>query len=47
MPLLIVDRDGVINEDSEDYIKSPAEWIAIPGSLEALAQASQAGTAKR
>ncbi len=43
MPLLIVDRDGVINEDSEDYIKSPAEWIAIPGSLEALAQASQAG----
>jgi D-glycero-D-manno-heptose 1,7-bisphosphate phosphatase len=43
MPLLIVDRDGVINHDSEDYIKSPAEWMPIAGSLEALARASQAG----
>jgi D-glycero-D-manno-heptose 1,7-bisphosphate phosphatase len=43
MPLLIVDRDGVINEDSESYIKSPAEWIPVPGSPEALAKATQAG----
>lgn len=34
--LIILDRDGVINFDSPDYIKSPDEWIAIPGSLEAI-----------
>ena len=38
MQLVILDRDGVINEDSDDYIKSPAEWIPIPGSLEAIAR---------
>ena len=38
MALIILDRDGVINEDSDDYIKSPAEWNAIPGSLEAIAR---------
>lgn len=43
MRLLIVDRDGVINEDSADFIKSPEEWRAIPGSLEALAAATQMG----
>lgn len=43
MRLLILDRDGVINEDSDDYIKSPEEWHAIPGSLEAIARASRAG----
>lgn len=43
MKLVILDRDGVINEDSEDYIKSPEEWRPIPGSLEAIAQLSQAG----
>jgi D-glycero-D-manno-heptose 1,7-bisphosphate phosphatase len=43
MRLLIVDRDGVINEDSPEFIKSPAEWIPIPGSLEALAAATQMG----
>lgn len=37
MSLIILDRDGVINEDSDDYIKSPDEWHAIPGSLEAIA----------
>jgi D-glycero-D-manno-heptose 1,7-bisphosphate phosphatase len=36
MKLIILDRDGVINYDSKDYIKSPYEWQAIPGSLEAI-----------
>ncbi|HEC11793.1 MAG TPA: D-glycero-beta-D-manno-heptose 1,7-bisphosphate 7-phosphatase [Acidiferrobacteraceae bacterium] len=36
MRLVILDRDGVINEDSDDFIKSPEEWIPIPGSLEAI-----------
>lgn len=43
MKLLILDRDGVINEDSPDYIKSPDEWIPIPGSLEAMGELSRAG----
>lgn len=43
MKLLILDRDGVINHDSEHYIKSPEEWVAIPGSLEAIARFNQAG----
>lgn len=36
--LIILDRDGVINFDSDSYIKSPAEWKPIPGSLEAMAR---------
>ncbi|WP_295445281.1 D-glycero-beta-D-manno-heptose 1,7-bisphosphate 7-phosphatase [uncultured Thiodictyon sp.] len=40
---LILDRDGVINEDSDDYIKSEAEWVPIPGSLEAIAELTHAG----
>ena len=36
--LLILDRDGVINQDSDDFIKFPDEWHAIPGSLEAIAR---------
>ena len=43
MKLIILDRDGVINYDSDDFIKSPAEWIPIPGSLEAIARLNQAG----
>ncbi|MGQ0620853.1 MAG: D-glycero-beta-D-manno-heptose 1,7-bisphosphate 7-phosphatase [Panacagrimonas sp.] len=43
MKLLILDRDGVINEDSDEYIKSLSEWQPIPGSLEAIARLSQAG----
>lgn len=43
MKLLIFDRDGVINQDSDAYIKSVAEWHPIPGSLEAIARVSQAG----
>ncbi len=36
MGFVILDRDGVINEDSDAFIKSPDEWIPIPGSLEAI-----------
>jgi D-glycero-D-manno-heptose 1,7-bisphosphate phosphatase len=43
MKLIILDRDGVINHDSPDFIKSPAEWMPIPGSLEAIARLNQAG----
>ena len=43
MALIILDRDGVINEDSDDYIKSPVEWQPIAGSLEAIAKLSQNG----
>ncbi|MES2349706.1 MAG: D-glycero-beta-D-manno-heptose 1,7-bisphosphate 7-phosphatase [Pseudomonadota bacterium] len=43
MKLIILDRDGVINQDSPDFIKSPAEWIPIPGSMEAIARLNQAG----
>lgn len=38
MKLVILDRDGVINFDSPDYIKSPGEWKPVPGSLEAIAR---------
>lgn len=41
--LVILDRDGVINQDSDDYIKSPAEWQPIAGSLDAIAQLHRAG----
>ena len=41
--LVILDRDGVINQDSKDFIRSPAQWQPIPGSLEAIAQLNQAG----
>ncbi|HEV3105935.1 MAG TPA: D-glycero-beta-D-manno-heptose 1,7-bisphosphate 7-phosphatase [Trinickia sp.] len=41
--LVILDRDGVINVDSDAFIKSPDEWVAIPGSLEAIARLNQAG----
>lgn len=43
MKLIILDRDGVINHDSDQFIKSPAEWQPIPGSLEAIARLNQAG----
>lgn len=41
MKLIILDRDGVINEDSDEYIKSVDEWIPIPGSIDAIARLSQ------
>jgi D-glycero-D-manno-heptose 1,7-bisphosphate phosphatase len=43
MKLVVLDRDGVINYDSEDYIRSEAEWEPIPGSLEAIARLNNAG----
>lgn len=43
MKLIILDRDGVINHDSDLYIKSPDEWIAIDGSLEAIVRLNHAG----
>ncbi len=41
--LIVLDRDGVINHDSDQYIKAPDEWRPIPGSLEAIARLHQAG----
>ncbi len=41
--LVILDRDGTINQDSDDYIKSPEEWIPLPGALEAIARLNHAG----
>ena len=43
MNLIILDRDGVINYDSDQFIKSPDEWKPLPGSLEAIARLSQSG----
>lgn len=43
MKLIILDRDGVINFDSDQFIKSPDEWKPIPGSLEAVARLNQNG----
>ncbi len=43
MKLLILDRDGVINYDSDAYIKSLDEWFPLPGAVEAIARLSQAG----
>lgn len=41
--LVILDRDGVLNQDSDAYIKTPAEWIPIPGSAAAVARLNRAG----
>ena len=43
MQLIILDRDGVINEDSDEFIKSPTEWQPLRGSLEAIARLHRAG----
>lgn len=43
MKVIILDRDGVINQDSDEYIKSEAEWIPIDGAIEAIAKLSKAG----
>ena len=43
MKLVILDRDGTINHDSDKYIKSPAEWKPLPGSIEAIARLTQGG----
>ena len=43
MKLVILDRDGTINSDSDDFVKSPDEWLPLPGSLEAIARLNHAG----
>lgn len=43
MKLIILDRDGVINQDSDDYIKTVEEWIPIDGAIDAIARLSKAG----
>ena len=43
LKLVILDRDGTINEDSAEFVKSPDEWIALPGALEAIARLNHAG----
>ena len=43
MKLVILDRDGTINEDSADYVKSADEWTPLPGALEAIARLNHGG----
>lgn len=43
MKLIILDRDGVLNQDSDDYVKSVDEWLPLPGSMEAVGRLCQAG----
>src|SRR5687767_10863829 len=43
MKLVILDRDGVINQDSDEFIKAPDEWRPLPGSLEGIARLNHAG----
>ena len=43
MSLVILDRDGVINHDSDNYIRSPEQWRPIDGSLEAIARLTRGG----
>lgn len=45
MKAIILDRDGVINQDSPEFIKSPDEWIPLKGSIEAIAKLKRAGYA--
>jgi len=42
---VILDRDGVINEDSDAYVKSTDEWVPLPGSIEAIVRLKRAGIA--
>jgi len=41
--LIILDRDGTINEDRDDFVKTPDEWVPIPGALEAISRLNHAG----
>ena len=43
MSLIVLDRDGVINHDSEDYIRGPHDWRPLPGSIDAIARLSRSG----
>jgi len=44
MSLVLLDRDGVINEDSPEYIRHPSQWSPIPGSLDAIARLNRTGS---
>jgi D-glycero-D-manno-heptose 1,7-bisphosphate phosphatase len=43
LKLVVLDRDGTINEDRDDYVKSADEWVPLPGALEAIARLNHAG----
>ena len=43
MKLIILDRDGTLNEDRDDFVKSPEEWVPLPGALEAISRLNHAG----
>jgi len=43
MKLVILDRDGTINHESDEFVKSPEEWVPLPGALEAIARLNHAG----
>ena len=43
MKLVILDRDGTINNDRDDFVKTPEEWTPLPGALEAIARLNHAG----
>lgn len=43
LKLVILDRDGTINEDRDDFVKSADEWVPLPGALEAIARLNHAG----
>ena len=43
MKLVILDRDGTVNQDSAEFIKTPEEWLPLPGALEAIARLNHAG----
>ncbi len=43
LKLIILDRDGTINEDRDDFVKTPEEWVPIPGALEAIARLNHTG----
>ncbi|MCH9694833.1 MAG: D-glycero-beta-D-manno-heptose 1,7-bisphosphate 7-phosphatase [Gammaproteobacteria bacterium] len=41
--MIILDRDGVINQDSREFVKSSVEWLPLPGSIKAIADLSRSG----
>lgn len=43
LKLVILDRDGTINQDRDDFVKSPEEWVPLPGALQAIARLNHAG----
>ena len=43
MKIVILDRDGTVNEDSDEFVKTPEEWTPLPGALEAIARLNHAG----